>query len=108
MNAFGRFAVVVASTKRPPVVAGGKRGTPATYLTGLSITPLDPVDPELRQRLALDTPHELRQSFATGSPDILEGDLLVVGSIEYPIRSVAQWAWRGSTYVHMVVEELKR
>lgn len=60
---FRRLATVTASTKRPPAVVSGKRGTPTTLLTGLKCTPLDPVDPEVRQRLGLNTPHELLQTF---------------------------------------------
>jgi len=106
-NAFTRLATISASTKRPPAVSSGKRGTPATQISSLSCTPLDPVDPELAQRMALDTPHELLQTFVEGTADIDEGDILVVGSDEYPIRSVADWTWQSTTYRHLVIEELK-
>lgn len=98
---------VTASTKRSPVIASGKRGTPATQVSSLLCTPLDPVDPELRQRLALNTPHELLETF-TKETGIVEGDILVVGSNEYPIRSCAEWEWRGSYFRRLVVEDLKR
>jgi hypothetical protein len=75
-----RLATVTASTKRAPAIASGKRGTPAENVTGISCTPLDPVDPDLRQRLVLDTPHELLQTFADG----------------------------GDTFYHLVVEDMKR
>lgn len=59
---FRRMANVTANTKRV------KKGSPVTILSGIKCTPLDPVDPELRRRLALDTPHELLQTFiADGS-----------------------------------------
>lgn len=58
-----RIAIVEAETKRSPAVAGGKRGPASTYLTGLYCTPIDPVDPEARRRLAIDTPYELKQTF---------------------------------------------
>lgn len=61
-----RFLKVTASTKRVPSISSGKRGTPTTKLTGVACTPLDPVDPELRQRLAINTPHELLQTIADG------------------------------------------
>lgn len=102
-----RFLTVTASTKRAPAIAGGKRGVAVTQVASLKCTPLDPVDPELRQRLALSTPHELLQVF-TSATDIREGDVLVVGSEEYPIRSCAEWVWRGTVYRHLVVEDLKR
>lgn len=62
-RSFARQATVSASTKRSPAVVSGKRGTPATNLTNLYCTPLDPVDPETARRLVLDTPHELKQTF---------------------------------------------
>ena len=105
---FARAATVEASTKRSPALVSGKRGTPATYLASIRVTPLDPVDPEMRERLALNTPHELLQTFVDGDWDIAEGDVLVVAGAEYPVRSAAEWLWRGSMFVHLVLEELKR
>lgn len=61
-----RLMTKAATTKRTPAVAGGKRGTPATKLTDIRCMPLDPVSPDLRQRLALDTPHELLQTVVNG------------------------------------------
>jgi hypothetical protein len=107
-----RFLKVTASTKRAPAIAGGKRGTAVTQVASLRCTPLDPVDSalssELRQRLALNTPHLLLQTFVEANLDIERGDILVVGSEEYPIRSCAEWGWRGTVYRHLVVEDLKR
>ena len=51
---------------------------------------------------------KLRQTFAPGDYDVREGDVLVVDEVEYPIRSVADWAWAGcGSYLQIVVEELK-
>ena len=102
-----RFLTVTASTKRAPTITGGKRGAAAAKITSLTCTPLDPLETELRQRLALNTPHELLQSF-TKETDIREGDILVVSSEEYPIRWVGEWSWRGSSFRHLVLEDLKR
>jgi hypothetical protein len=102
-----RMLTVTASTKRAPALSAGKRGTPVLQVGALTCTPLDPVDPELRQRLALNTPHELLQTF-TAETEIQEGDLLVVGSKEFPIRSVAEWEWRGTTFARLILEDLKR
>jgi len=77
---FSRMATKTASTKRPPALSGGKRGVPAENLTGLTCTPLDPVAPEVRQRLALNTPHELLETFVSN----------------------------GSEYKHLILEDLKR
>jgi len=107
--AFARMATVSASTKRPPAVSGGKRGSPATSISSLVCTPLDPVDPELRERLGLETAHEVLQCFVQGGLDIKEGDLLVVGGTEYPVRAVGEWRWPpdAEDYLHLVLEELK-
>lgn len=105
---FGAAATITASTKRSPSASAGKRGAPTTFIASLSCTPLDPVDPETRQRLAINTPHELLQTFVDAGLDILEGDILVVDGVDYPIRSAAQWAWRNSEFVHLVIEHLKR
>lgn len=107
MSSFDRLATETASTKRSPGISEGRRGEPTTQIASLSCTPLDPVDAEIRERLALDAPHELLQTFVTGAPDIREGDILVYGSVEYPIRSCAEWKWRDTTYLHLVVEEIK-
>ena len=106
--AFDNMASVTASTKRPPAVSSGKRGAPVENVASLSCTPLDPVDPELRQRLGLDTPHELLQTFVDDGVDIVEGDILVVSSTEYPIKAVGSWTWQSTSYVHLVLEDLKR
>ena len=65
-----------ADTKRS-TLSGGKFGAPATYLTGVKCTRPTPLDPEIRQRLTLDTPHELLEVF-TEAADIQEGHTLVV------------------------------
>jgi len=105
---FAKLITVTASTKRSPNVSGGKRGAPATWLTLVMCTPLDPVDAELRQRMALETPHELKHTFTDADLDITEGDFLVVNGVEYPIKAVEDWEWRGSKYLHLVIEEIKR
>ena len=71
---FRRMASVTAGTERT------KKGEPSTLLSGLKCTPLDPVDPDLRRRMALETPHELLQTFLTD----------------------------GSGFVHLILEDLKR
>lgn len=106
-SGFGRLATVSASTKRAGF-SSGRRSAPVENIDSLDVTPLDPVSAELAQRLALDTPHELLQTFAEGSLDIQEGDILVVGSEEYPIRALEEWAWGDVTCYRLVVEELKR
>jgi hypothetical protein len=106
--AFARQATVTANTKRSPAVSGGKRGAATTLLIGLTCTPLDPVQDQIAMREVLNTPHEVLETFVDGEQDIVEGDVLVVGPVEYPIRSVREWVWRGSVYRHLFLENLKR
>lgn len=68
------MASVTAGTERT------KKGEPSPLLSGLKCTPLDPVDPDLRRRMALETPHELLQTFLTD----------------------------GNGFVHLILEDLKR
>lgn len=108
MSSFTRLLTVTASTKRPPAVSNGKRGELAAYLSTLKCSPLDPVSAEISQRVALNTPHEVLQAFI-GSDDVREGDVLTVGSKDYPIRAVEDWAnFRGVTFRVMVLEDIKR
>jgi len=104
------MATVTASTKRPPAIVDGKRGAAVTHVASLACTPLDPVDAEIRERVGLQTPHELLQTHIQGGVDIREGDVLVVGSVEYPIRAVEEWTWPGdqTDYLTLYLEELKR
>jgi len=78
-------------------------------LTGLMITPPDPVNAELRERFALGTPHEVLQAFyeSPNEIDIKEGDVLVVGSNEYPIKAVEDYSYGKDYFVRMILEELK-
>lgn len=108
MSSFSRLATVTFSTKRVPAISGGKRGEAVENLTGLKCTPLDPVDPELARKKNLNTSHELLECYVAGTPDIAEGDYLVVGGKAYPIRSCADWKWRNETFVHLIVEDLKK
>jgi len=71
---------------------------------------LDPVDPETRERLRLETPHGLLQTFTDyENYDIRRGDVLIVAGVEYPIKEVERWSDRrnASFYLRLIVEELR-
>jgi hypothetical protein len=107
---FDLLAVVTASTKRRPDPVGGIVGDAVTNIDSLSCTPLDPVDPDLRDMIpGLSGKGELRQTLIEGGLDIKEGDILVVGSASYSIRAVGDWYWRPdeSDFVHLFLEEHK-
>lgn len=111
---FTRMTSVTASTKRSPALdANGMRGEPATNIASLVCTPLDPADSEqardlaFRLRQELDSPFEILQTFVDADLDITEGDVLVVADKDYPIRGVNDWSWRGSRYLHLLLESSK-
>lgn len=76
---FRRMAKKDAKTKRAGTISASSAGTLAVNLTDLKCTPLDPVDPQLQKRIALDAPLELLQTFITD----------------------------GDSFVHLVVEDIK-
>lgn len=106
-RAFTLMATITASTKRSPAVSSGKRGAPTTNIASLSCFPLDPITAEISERLGIETPHEVLHTFVEGGLDIREGDLLVVGSDEYPIKAVEDWDWFSSDFQLLLLEELK-
>ena len=107
MGSFSKMATVTASTKRPPTISGGKRGSADTNISSLSCLPLDPLDPDIANLFGIETPHELLQTFVDNGLDIRENDVLVVSSVEYKIRAVAEWDWRGADFLHLTLEEIK-
>lgn len=62
---FRRMCTVSASTKRT------RRGEPSVVLSSVRCTPLDPIDAELRKRLALETPNTLLQTFVADGEGFL-------------------------------------
>ncbi|MBN1815327.1 MAG: hypothetical protein JXA14_26080 [Anaerolineae bacterium] len=107
---FARMATVTASTKRPPAFSNGKRGNPTAHLAGVACLPLDPLSPdEIRAITPAGRTQELLQTFCQGGLDIKEGDFLVVGSKEYPIKFVGEWTWPpdSADYLCIVVEDVK-
>ena len=110
-RSFDRLLTQTASTQRATVdISTGKRSTPTTKLTSVTCTRIYPADQEVRQRLQLQTPHELHQVYVDDNVDVIEGDLWVQSSKTYTVRSVGDWPWRGTSddYKTIVLEELKR
>lgn len=107
------LATRTASVKRASI-ASGKRGAPATVLTGLQCTPPYPADPgavaNLLQRLGINTPYRMFETYVLGEQPIQAGDTLEVDEDgAYQVRAVASWtANRPSTraFTHLTVEEI--
>lgn len=101
------FLTQTISTKRSPSAAGGKVGAAVTNLSGVSATELLPVDADLREQVPeLATYARTWQLFVGDGVDIQEGDRVVIGSAEYPVRYVELWPWPDDmTFTRVVVAE---
>jgi len=66
-----------------------------------------PVSPEVAARLPDRVPSELLQAFVPGNYDVREGDLLVYGTKEYPIRECSDWDLRNRSLKMLVVDDIK-
>lgn len=109
---FQAMATVTASTKRPATIsAAGKRAeSPATVISSLKCFPLDPVsqrDAETIRRKYTNAPIDLRVTYCELGLDIQDGDILIVNTKEYPIQSVSEYEWFGSTFQKLIVEKKK-
>ena len=107
MASFDELASVTASTKRSGGITDGLETAYAEEIASLKCLPLDPVSPDLALGIEGLGWRETLQTATQGDLDIVEGDLLVVGSDEYPVRAVAEWEWRGSEYKLLYLEDRK-
>lgn len=101
-TSFSFIATITANTKRASLTAGYQDN-----LNAIPCTPLAPLDAQTQLRLDLKTPHVTFETFFDNEPDIKKGDLLVVGSVEYPVIRVAPWPWLTTKRLHVVVEDLR-
>lgn len=90
------FCITTASTKRAEDLGSGRKGAPVANLASVLITPLWPLTQETQRVLEINSPREFKECYhvpATGGslPDIVEGDVLVVGASEYPVYHVSEW-----------------
>lgn len=102
------FCTQAATTKRSPAAVAGKVAAMATELTSLMIMPLMPVGEDIRAEIALNSPREAKETYCV-EVDVLEGDHLVVGGVEYIIRWVGEWPWPDASenFHRLVIEEVK-
>lgn len=110
-KSLGLLQTVTASTLRLPAIgASGKGGDAVENIASLACTPLDPLsDPDLIQRFGTQAGTEVLTTYVQGGLDIVIGDILKVGSTEYPIRAVGDWTWRPSAtdYQMLIIEEIR-
>jgi hypothetical protein len=109
---FTKVASVTASTKRRPVIVDGKAGAPATNLASLKITrPVvvaEALARELRETLQLGTLVIIKQCFCQGDEDVKAGDVIVIDSVEYPIRMVNEYPFSNDVRKQIIFEDLIR
>jgi hypothetical protein len=108
-----RLMSLTASTKRAALTSG-KYGTPATKIASLLCTPVDPVPlaeaSSLPVRQTLGSPIGLYQTVVIGGQDILAGDILTAGGVDYNIRMAEPWAASTITndaYMKLTLEKVK-
>jgi len=112
VSSFTDQMTVACSTKRSEIV-DGQGEDPALEIPGLFCMPIMPVDAELASRAGLNTPLEIWQTFIEGNPDIVQGDILTIGSQDYDIRAVWDYGgWDGladedDDWKLLVLEEVK-
>lgn len=109
MSSFSLLATVTASTKRSGGISDGLEAAYAEEIVSLKCLPLDPVSAEIAQGFEGLSFREILQTQVEGGLDIVEGDLLVVDSVEYPIRAVEDWTWPpdGEDYMILYLEKPK-
>jgi len=107
MASFDELATVTASTKRSGGITDGLETAYAENIASLKCLPLDPVTPDMVLGIEGLAWRETLQTATEGDLDIIEGDLLVVATVEYPVRAVAEWEWRGSEYKILYLEDRK-
>ncbi len=103
MTSFAWMATVTASTKRSGGISSGLEAAYAEQIASLKCLPLDPVSAEVVQRIPSLSFMESLQTAVEGSLNIVEGDLLVVGGTEYPIRAIEDWLWPPDAKVYMIL-----
>lgn len=102
--AFRRLATRTCSVRRSTMTSGVGQ-TPASVITGLLTTPIDPVSSETQRRLNLNSGYEMYECFCDSEQDIRKGDVLIENSVSYIVHAAEKWEWRGDEYVKIVLEK---
>ncbi len=108
------FCTTQASIKRG-VTTAGRTAAPVAYIASLLTTPLWPVSGETVRTLDLNSAREVKSCYhvplpGVALPDVKEGDVLVVGGIDYPILAVEEWTGIDASDIptlHIVCQQVK-
>ena len=99
--------MITASTKRNPSAVGGKIGAPVTKLASLTLSHAPvPVHPDTIEKYKLASPRKAFQTGAFGIVDVLEGDLLTTGGIDYHVRAVGATPGSPVEYTEIIMEQV--
>ena len=104
------MASTTASTKRRAAAdVNDLFSAPAANIASLACLPIDALDPEIAIHANLTgAPFTAFQTFVQSGLDIVAGDVLVVGSQEYDIRSIEPYEWTpdsAAVYMRLVLEK---
>jgi hypothetical protein len=109
MSGLTKMSTATYSTKRNPAASGGKGGVSVTNLTNLSCTPIMPslsltnTNPMMVNEPVKGQVKDLYETYieyqahtdggspVTQLPDVIENDIVVVGSTDYKVRRVENW-----------------
>ena len=127
MSGLSKMATATYSTKRSPAKVTGKTGAAATNLTGVKMVPLMPLVVGSAVGNTVNSPNKalsgrIKDYWITAAeyqahtdstvavtrvPDIIEGDVLVVGSTNYKVKGVDNWPASISqlAFIYVTVEE---
>jgi hypothetical protein len=112
MSSFSSTLTVKAVLKVPGTFVDGKRAENAESVT-IRCTPLTPIPVNDREnmllRQQLNTPLKLFDTYVPGTIEVSEGYILTVSAVDYPVRAIESWPWRGTeTYKRLILEEAKQ
>lgn len=121
-----KFTTATYSTKRSPVYVASKTGVPVAHLTNVKCVPIMPLikgeSDNITRAVNVSVSGRVKGHWVTSTqvhshtdggvsvtqlPDIIEDDILVVGSKEYNVKEVHSWPATSSlpAFLYLIVEE---
>lgn len=103
---FQRMANKTAIVKRTAYSGGTETGL-ATVYASVPCLPLDPVDPETRERMGLNTPNDVLKTTVDGAAFVVKkGDVFAVAGKDYPVRAVSTYEFHDGIWSELILEDL--
>lgn len=102
---FSRIATVTGTVKR-------NTGSGTTYAaatatgTTVYILPLMPVSPEIVLLYTISSPRESYVTYCQGAPNLIEGDVLTVSTVDHRVKAAGPWPTDNS-YYEIILERIK-